>query len=864
MNTAAKWVYCVCVAIVLAGAPSAQAQDDLDDLFGGGFGESESEDSSSEEDEGTSSEGDASGSGAASQEQQASGSSETNASAEDEGTQTIAVDAEAPSREPQRARPTSRLIEEIVVTAQKREQNLQDVPISVQAFSAGKLDARGITNQNDLQELVPTLNISSVLAFTTIYLRGIGTDAFLTADPSVATYIDGIYFPFALGLSQEFGVLERVEVLKGPQGTLFGRNTTGGALNIVTRDPVLGEFDAQANVTVANFPDLNTKAYVNLPLTENVAVAISPIFAKSAYYLTNTNPDPLKPQRDDRSEGVRVKLRWAPSSWFDTTVALLDINSDAPSASFFPSTRATTLGRLVGIPEQPYEPGSDEVNLDGCCGSAVANRVYYGTMQFFTPLFDIKILGSDQLIETRSTIDFDGSSRSLAILETTAFDADIQTAELQLISNEQSWGSSWLEWIVGAYYFQGVAGMFGPPEEDRLELILFRNLTDPVGGIANPLLSGVDRLDVLDLFPPLAGDDGALETGKAFGTTLVGTESTAFFMQSTITFTRWLDLTLGLRYQDESRELLKSTTGLVLAEGATLTLEDRDSAEKQDGTPVPPFNSEETVSPKVSIDLRPFQNDTLFYLSYQEATKSGTYNGIAFLGPATFADPETVKAWELGVKAKFFYGSLTFNGAIFDYDLEDNQVQFVSLLTGGAVAFENAEEAAIRGLDFDVTWLFPPNIIQGLVFNASFGWLETAEYTSYPNAKGFTDNSGITRRNEDFSGNRIVKTPEITATMAIAKSWSLGNGQLEVVGTLYHTDEFFYEPSNREESIQDAYQLWGAHASYLYQPWNVRVSVFGRNLTDQYHTRGKLAAEFGNQTTVGPPRTYGMRLSWEY
>ncbi|MBD2860145.1 TonB-dependent receptor [Spongiibacter sp. KMU-158] len=745
-----------------------------------------------------------------------------------------------------------------MVTAQKRAEDPADVPISIQAFGEEKLDAMGITTQADLQQLVPSLNISTLLAFTTVYLRGIGTDAFLTADPSVANYIDGIYFPFALGLSQDFGVLERVEVLKGPQGTLFGRNTTGGAMHIITRDPTLGEFQAQLNITRATYPELHTKAYVNIPVGEDFAVSVSPIYSQTEHYIQNVHPDPQVEQKDDVNKGVRVKMRWAPTDWADITLSALDIESDAPGTTIFPARTATDLAVTLGAERKQYQEGSDEASLDGCCEQLAENRVYYGSAKFFTPWFDIKLLASDQKVQTSTTADFDGTKETIMVLFNKGFDADIQTAELQFISNQESWGSEWMKWIFGLYHFEGLTGTIEPGS--RAEALFFSSTLDAIYDPLQPILSLVDKLDTFDLVANL-GDGLPIE--RLFATTLVETKSDAAFLQTTFTFNHWLDLTLGLRYQDESREMKDSRFGILVA-GEELTLEDRNTAQKQDGTVVGPYHSEQTLSPKVSLELHPFDDETLIYLSYQEATKSATYNPLAVNGPATFAEPESVSAWEFGAKSSFFHGTLMINGAIFDYDMENLQVQFVSLSTGGAVSFENAESAHIRGLDFDFTWLIAPHLVEGLVLAGGMGWLETAEYTSYPNAKGYIDNSGQTASNQDFTGNRIVKTPEISGNLALAKSWWLGNHQFEVVGTLYFTDEFFNEPSNREQTKQPAYKVWGARVGYFYEPWNLRVSAFGANLTDEFYTRGIQPSDFGDQSTIAAPRTYGMRMSWEY
>ena len=136
----------------------------------------------------------------------------------------------------QAATPAPGAIETIIVTAQKLEQSLQEVPIAISAFTDFQLDARGIVSVKDLGTAVPGLQFSDLAGYNLIYLRGVGTDAFVpSAEPSVATYLDGVYFPSAHNMVQSFGALERIEVLRGPQGTLFGRNSTGGAISLFTR-----------------------------------------------------------------------------------------------------------------------------------------------------------------------------------------------------------------------------------------------------------------------------------------------------------------------------------------------------------------------------------------------------------------------------------------------------------------------------------------------------------------------------------------------------------------------------------------------------------------------------------------------------
>ncbi|MGJ8686296.1 MAG: TonB-dependent receptor, partial [Spongiibacteraceae bacterium] len=512
---------------------------------------------------------------------------------------------------------------------------------------------------------------------------------------------------------------------------------------------------------------------------------------------------------------------------------------------------------VVGIEDEPYRVGDDEAALDDCCKSIVDNQVLYGSAKFFTPWFDVKLLASDQAITTKSVFGIDGADTRVLVLDITGpggNSAQIQSAEIQLLSNEDSWGADWLKWVAGVYYYDGIAGTID--DGDRVQATFFPGIVDPVIGLSGTLS------DILGLVSPALGD--LLPSGMVFATATVTTESQAAFLQATITVTDWLDITLGARYQDESREMVESELGLLNNEGEETTLISRNTATKQDGTVVGPVYSEESFSPKVSLEMRPFGEDILIYASYQEATKSGTYNALAIIGEPTFAEPESIDAIEVGAKTSFLEGTLVFNAAVFNYDMENMQVQFVSVTNGGSTTFENAGAALVRGLDIDVTWLAVPHLIDGLVVTGSLGWLETAEYTSYENARGYTNDSGFAQTGQDFSGNRIVKTPEYSGNIGLMKSWNIGDGVLELGGSVYITEEFENEPSAREVTKQEGYQLYSARASYLYEPWYLRVTVFGDNLTDEAYTRGTQPTEFGTLVSVGTPLTYGVRMAWEF
>ncbi|HEY1075412.1 MAG TPA: TonB-dependent receptor plug domain-containing protein, partial [Fontimonas sp.] len=200
-------------------------------------------------------------------------------------------------------------LEEIVVTAQKREQSLQEVPIAVSAFTDFQLDSRGIVSVKDLGTAVPGLQFTDLAGYNLIYLRGVGTDAFIpAADPSIATYLDGVYFPSAHNMVQSFGALERIEVLRGPQGALFGRNSTGGAINIFTRTPGQ-EKEVSVQASYARFDDLKTRAHVSLPFGDRVAASFSGFYNREDNYYTLDNGNKELPQEIGKGGRVRLAIR---------------------------------------------------------------------------------------------------------------------------------------------------------------------------------------------------------------------------------------------------------------------------------------------------------------------------------------------------------------------------------------------------------------------------------------------------------------------------------------------------------------------------------------------------------------------------
>jgi len=829
------WALAVLVTTVAAGPAMAQgADDDLSLLLGDTTAEPEAG-APPADDGGSLPESDSASAGAASDEP-----AQANPDPAPEAVATIPVEpSRAPNEPPAPRAPRSRLVEEIVVTAQKREENLQDVPISVQAFSGDKLDAMGITDQKDLPLITPGLNIGTQISYTTVFLRGVGTDAYLTADPSVATYVDGIYFPFAQGLVQDFGAVERIEVLKGPQGTLFGRNATGGAISVVTEAPQLDRFYGAVDVNLASWPQLQTRQHVNVPVADWLAFSVSTIYNESDWYVDGIAAG--EPLDEDVTKGVRGKVRIAPADWLDATLAVLKLKVNGAGSNFTPHHQYTPLGELLLAGTTPAEPYKGEV--DSPIYNKLDNSVYYGQVQLFPGPLDVKLLGSYQDIDTEGWYDFDGSTRPLVSFAPPKNFSRSATAELQLVSNEDSWGSAWLKWIVGGYYFKGKSGL-------SPVIAHFGNL--------NPDLIAPGLLP--DLLPLPAGGPIRLDI---YGTLL--TDSYSFFAQSTASLTDWLDLTLGLRYQSEAREIGMAENRIVNEQTGSETpfLGPYDTATDSDGNEVPGSDTTKKLSPKVSLEMRPEWMDGLVYLSYQQATKSSTYNTTVVTGGPTYVRPETITAYELGLKTTLFDGLMSVEAATWYYDIEDLQVQFFALANGGIVSFENAPAARSYGAELGTTTQLFPSLVDDLVllFGAAY---TKATYTDFPNASGFPEPGYVFSQNVDVTGNDIVRSPELSGNASLSKSWYFGSSSIEFTGDYYYNAGFYLEATNVSRTHQKAYDVIGARLSYFYEPWKLRLTAFGKNLTDTLYSQGGQPNDFGDAINYAPPLTYGLRINWEF
>ena len=734
-------------------------------------------------------------------------------------------------------RAASRLTEEIVVTAQKREENLQEVPISVQAFSGELLDARGVDSTEDLPTVTPGLQLSGVAGYTLIYLRGVGTDAFApSSDPSVATYIDGVYIPAGHGIFQGFGAVERVEVLKGPQGSLFGRNSTGGAISITTKDPSLTAQEGEFSAELGNFASQTYKGYYSAPLTDWLAISVAGLYDKSDNVYTHIN----RQIPENHLYAGRLKVRVQFTDTLGAVLTYFKADQRNLSTVIAKNTQVSPVFSLI----LPEAEDNYEADIDYPTQLQGEQEVFYGVVNWNLPWFDVKLIGSDVYVLTDlASTDFDGTPVPVVAFDSTNQYSDYKTAELQFISTDESWGASSFEWIAGLYYLRSQVGY------DPAHLFVGPNL---VGGLLSGTL-GIDipagLQDIFDAFPgTVLGRDGA--TIKFNG--LLATRSYSAFAQGTWFMTDKWHLTLGARAQYERRFLVKSET----------FAQSPDRQTDFEAFQFPLFRSSvDNLSPKAVVSWFPV-DDTMIYASWSKGFKSATYNVVNVYEASDFVEPEEVTTYELGSKSQFFGGALRLNAAIFETEIKDLQAGFVSLLAGGAVTLENAGEARIRGTEIDVLLLPMPESNPGLVLTAGGVYLDS-EYTDYRNGSGFDPTTGAFRDDLDHTGNTIVRAPEFTGNLGAVQTLALSNnGEVELGVDWYYNSGYFFTAQNSVE--QGAYDLLGARISYFHIPWELRLTFFGNNLLDERYNIGKFELDFGVNTTLAEPRTYGLRAQWMF
>lgn len=725
----------------------------------------------------------------------------------------------------------------VTVTAEKQAADEQQVAISLQSFDANALADDGVRAIPQLGRVVPSLQFSMVAGFPILFIRGQGTDNFVpSADPSIATYVDGIYTPTGLGGITELTGIQRVEVLKGPQGTLYGRDATAGAINLVTANPG-NRLHIQAAGELANNHDGLASLSISGPVTSWLSAGFSGGYSNREPFYSDTLFDPA----NDERKSARLKLRFHAENLALTLTGYHGERSGTETL-IANNTNPSLLGRLAGIPQQA---DSYTAMNDHPAFNRSTEDIVYAMADWDLSWATVKLLGSGQRIETPySSIDFDASPRPIAALTTTNTFAHLQTAELQFLSPEAAPGERGLSWIAGAYYLHSMTGADpGYLQISPGTLAGIFNPGTPLAGVGQSLQALFDNLGLSST--PL-GTDGLAIAFRG----ILGTRSLSGYTQATYRFPYGVDLTLGGRVQSERRYLTKSETDLGRFDGSgTVPLQ---------MTSLPGATSRNfTPHAVLAFHLNP---QALIYGSYSVAYKSGTFNIVNIFTEPTYIRPERAQSFEIGAKLEGRDNTWRVNAALFDSEIKNLQSGFVSLFSAGAVTFVSVPKARSRGGEIETHWLVT-NRRNPLVLSVSSAYVD-ATYTDFPSGPGFQSGTGLYSGNLDLTGHRLVYAPRWSGIVGLTQGFTVDRGLFEVGVDDYANSGYYTDANN--SAREPFFAVLNARAGYSDRPTGLHAELFFRNLLGRRYHSVNVQTDFGRIKTLARPFETGLAMNWTW
>jgi iron complex outermembrane receptor protein len=624
-------------------------------------------------------------------------------------------------------------IADIVVTATRMgETQLQSTPIAVTALSGDQLAARGVRDVQDLKAYVPSLQVSDLSGYTQLYVRGIGSNiVFIGSDPSTTIHLDGIYLARPLSYLTDFLDVDRVEVLRGPQGTLYGRNSVGGTINIVSRKPS-AELEGQVQAGYGTYNRYGVQAYVSGPIAGEVRASLAADVSGHDGYRDNVSTG--NDAESLKSRGVRGQLLIPIGSgeW----ILRADWSRQSGSFGAYPK-----LIGPIGVPLDDSILGDfDKVSMNRDNHTVLEN--YGGVSDLTLPLADgIDLRSLTGYREFRGSIDADPDASSLDLQRNLI--APIRqrqfSQELSLLGDTEAF-----DWVLGAYYFN---------ERNR-----------------EPL--------TLAIFP-----FGATHVQRP----LLRARSFALFGQGEYHLTPQLSVVAGLRWTTERKHYdltdyftaSVDTDPDVAAGGPILS----GIPGLPDPFTVDTSRKDHAVTPKFGINFKP--NDTmLLYASATRGFKSGGYD----YGANNTADasagygPEKLWSYEAGLKSDWFGRRLRFNLTGFYYDYTDLQVQsYVQIGASFGARTQNAATARVKGIEAEIV----ARPVPALELTANGAWLD-AKYRRYPNA--YVTTFG----NFDAAGKRLNNAPQWSATFAATYTIDLDAAGKVQLGADAHVQSAVY------------------------------------------------------------------------
>ena len=744
------------------------------------------------------------------------------------------------------------VFEEVIVTAEKRDESLQSVSQAVTAITDSEIEAKNITSFVDLSSIVPGVTVAKNEGYKTIIsIRGVGneTNQNAIAAPSVAYHMDGIFIASPFSLQTDFIDVQRIEVLRGPQGTLFGQNSTGGAINVISNQPTTDERFSKADITYGDYGMKQLRSSSNIPILDNVSTKLS----VSAMTREGFTENLATGQDLDDAHNLNFRTDW-----------LVDINDTTSLRIFGQYSSVDRNGAAIrGIDDQ--SPGMRKLSQNTISKQELTSKVI--AMIFETDLgyASLKILASSQEDDISVTRDNDrhnfgdsvlsipglgtGATYQQAEFRPETSLVETTTFEVNLISNEPALDGK-LDWTVGAFYMDHeIANVIRGYRDDDLDGV-FKYVCDAT--FADPNYCYDHDYGIpgrFDIFGPAADVD-------FFTDAFPYRESLSVYAQTTYSFSDTFRLVSGLRYSEDTfgtdvTNFLNTET--FVAEGTT---------------------DEVTTRVTGELDLA---DNTMIYLTLASGFKPGGSN-LTFgfdndnAPPMVFPtfEAETVDSTEIGIKTDLFNGKARANIAAFSYDYENLQFQATDPdpYRGGVA---NIPESEMSGVEIEFTALASDSF----TFDMNLAFLNSevsSDYFVLDNVDAYQYFFGQEDLRyglrENVKGNQLAKTPEFTADVSLMYETDLPSGNYLTAMLQYvKRGKFMQRVSNNP--IVDAipaYDIINLNIGLDFNN-NIGLNFMLLNATDEDGINSSMTDVFGVASTgleLIPPRQFMTRISYNF
>ncbi|MBN8431324.1 TonB-dependent receptor [Microbulbifer salipaludis] len=727
-------------------------------------------------------------------------------------------------------------IEELTVTATKREASVQDVSVSVTALGEEALKMGGIEDVSRLENLVPGMQFGQSGSEVRLAIRGTRTNNVGSeAEQVVGIFEDGVYVPTTTQATGAYVDVERVEVLRGPQGTLYGRNTFGGTINIHTRAPDFDSVNGYVSALGGSYDRHKFEGAMNVPITDTLAVRFAMMDEAHDGYIENTVVNGSADDMNDKDISYfRGSLRWQPMDELDITLRAGTSDQGGNGSAIWGYQQIGAYRDGVYVDGHQFAPDDASDNFDQGPWKVARNMASSVDLQSDFATLAVKAdLGFASLQYTGNYTQFDGEQTYDPDYtdggdgDTSGFvgwvsDQNTRSHELQLSSN----GDGALEWMLGAYWFEQASGW---------------NWLERSSG--TPEIPHWDN----------QGD--------------YTSDSVGYFGHATLHATEDLRFVAGLRYAEDSKQQRDPL------DWSTWRIEGDDVVvDALEGQGVPGEWDDILWKGAVEFDLN---DDQMVYGQVSTGYRAGGINFVREGVPLTY-DPETVKAWEIGYKSAWFDNALVFNAAAYLNQYRNMQAQSFVVLNGTASEFtENGGSLDSTGLELEATWIPAENwrISASAAFmNAEFDRYEVSKVQGLGSLDGRQDLTDPDAPLLDLKGYSPALSPDMTLGLQVSYDFLLNDGSRirPYLQTYYSADYYAYD-INVEGAKQDAYTKTDLRLIWESPSASTEVQAFVMNLEDEAVLNrvvvfnpsadpsiASLQANFGN------PRTWGMNVSYHF